>query len=115
MTARRLPGAGQPNLLLRAAVRLRDRRARQRVPLLRAHRRHLRRRPHRVPRRPPRQGSSRLTADLIDYGNSVIERILFTLKQGSFVAGDLEALSSHACCLERLVELNEFLVELESL
>ena len=36
-------------------------------------------------------------------------------KQRSVSANDRDALASYVCCLERLVELNDFLVELESL
>ena len=36
-------------------------------------------------------------------------------KQRSVSANDRDALASYVCCLERLVELNDFLIELESL
>ena len=36
-------------------------------------------------------------------------------KRRHVTASDYDALASYLCCLERLVELNEFLIELESL
>ena len=36
-------------------------------------------------------------------------------KKINVTANDHDALASYVCCLERLVELNEFLIELESL